>query len=264
MFNHAKTLSGYKLQCLDGEIGTVDEFYFDDQFWTVRYLVANTGNWLTGNQVLISPYALGEVNMAQHHIAIGLRKKQIEESPSIATDMPVSQQFESEYYGYYGWRPYWTGSFMWGMYSYPNQNSEEYKDQVKNEKVWDPHLRSTRAVSGYNIQAADGEIGHVVDFIINDNTWAIRYLIVDIQNWWPGKKILISPMWIERVSWKDSKIFVDLSKEAIKSAPEYQEDSLPTRDYEIGLHKHYDRLVYWLDEPDVIEHSHLRAMPFGN
>ena len=103
------------------------------------------------------------------------------------------------------------------------------------------HLRSTHDVSGHHIQAVDGEIGHVEDFIIDDETWAIRYLIINTRNWWPGKKVLVSPQWIERVSWIQSKVFVNLSRETIKHSPEYMEESLLTRDYETGLHLHYNR-----------------------
>ena len=117
MLNKAKTLKGYKLDSLDGEIGKVKEFYFDDQHWTIRYLVADTGNWLTGRQVLISPYALVAVNKEEQHIAIDLTKKQIEDSPSLNSDKPVSRQFEEAYYGYYGWPMYWGGPYMWGCLS---------------------------------------------------------------------------------------------------------------------------------------------------
>jgi len=110
-------------------------------------------------------------------------------------------------------------------------------------------------VSGHHIQAADGEIGHVDDFIIDDETWAIRYLIIDTGNWWPGKKVLISPQWIERVSWLESKVFVNLPSETIKQAPEYTEESLLTRDYETGLHRHYQRQGYWVDESVPRENS---------
>ncbi|HMA65614.1 MAG TPA: PRC-barrel domain-containing protein [Chitinispirillaceae bacterium] len=260
MLNHAKALQGYKLEGRDGEIGKVDEFYFDDQYWVVRYLVADTGNWFTGRQVLISPYALGEVNFSKHNITIGLTKKQIEESPSLDTDLPVSRQFESDYYDHYGWPRYWTGSNMWGMFSTPNSNVENWKKITQLNKAWDPHLRSTNKVSGYGIHAEDGEIGHIKDFIIDDTTWAIRYLIVDTQNWWPGKQVLISPEWVEQVSWEEKKVVVNLMRETIKLAPEYIEDALPTRIYEIGLHQHYHRPGYWdKPEPDVHEHSSWRT-----
>ncbi len=95
-------------------------------------------------------------------------------------------------------------------------------------------------------QATDGQIGHVEDFIIDDETWAIRYLIIDTQNWLPGKKVLLSPRWIESVSWDESKVFVSISRKAVEQSPEYTEESLLTREYETGLHKHYNRQGYWV------------------
>jgi hypothetical protein len=250
------TLKGYKLDSLDGDIGKVKEFYFDDQYWTIRYLVADTGNWLPGTQVLISPYALVAVAKEEQHISIDLTKKQIEESPSLNTDKPVSRQFEEDYYGYYGWPSYWSGSNMWGAYPYIVRGPEKWREIPQGEKTWDPHLRSTYNVCGYNIQATDGEIGHVEDFVIDDETWSIRYLIVGTRNWWPGRKVLVSPQWIERVSWSESKVFINLSRETIKQSPEYTEESLLTREYETGLHRHYNRKGYWVGEPAVQEHAH--------
>jgi hypothetical protein len=253
MLNKVKTLEGYKLDSLDGEIGKVKEFYFDDRHWTIRYLVAETGTWLADRQVLISPYALVAVNNEERNIAIDLTKKQIEDSPSLDSDKPVSRQFEEAYYGFYGLPVYWGGPYMWGAYPYfvrdrEARDREQWKAPVQGKKAWDPHLRSTYGVSGHHIQALDGELGHVQDFIIDDETWAIRYLIIDTHNWWPGKKVLVSPQWIERVSWGERKVFVNLSRETIKQSPEYTEESLLTRDYETELHHHYKRQGYWIDE----------------
>jgi len=255
MLAEANTLKGYKLNSLDGEIGKVKEFYFDDQHWAIRYLVAETGSWLTDRQVLISPYALVAVVKEEKHIAINLTKKQIEDSPSLNSDKPVSRQFEEAYYGHFGYPMYWWGPSMWGYYPNIVRDREKWKEPIQGEKVWDPHLRSTHDVSGHHIQAADGEIGHVDDFIIDDETWAIRYIVIDTRNWRPGKKILVSPKWIERVSWDEAKVFVNLSRETIKQSPEYKEASLLTRDYETGLHRHYNRQGYWVDEPDPKKHS---------
>jgi len=247
MLSKVKTLKGYKLDSIDGEIGKVKDFYFDDRFWTIRYLVADSGDWLSGRQVLISPYALRAVNKEERNIAIDLTKKQIADSPSWESDKPVSRQFEENYYGYYGWPLYWSGGFMWGYYPYITRERENRKPPSRDDKGWDSNLRSVNAVSGSHVQASDGEIGHVEDFIIDDERWAIRYLIVNAQNWWPGKKVLVSPKWIERVTWNDSKVLVNLTREAIKQSPEYKESSLITRDYEIGLHQHYNRQGYWVE-----------------
>lgn len=245
MLINAKTLKGFKLHALDGEIGNVKEFYFDDHSWNIRYLVADTGNWLMGRQVLISPHALTAVNSEARYIVTDLTKKQIEDSPSLNSDKPVSRQFEESYYGYYGWPLYWGGANM--LEFYPSIEVDS-KEAAQDEKKWDTHLRSTRDVSGYEIQASDGEIGHVDDFTI-DEGWAIRYLVIDTQNWWLGKRVLISPQWIKRVSWDESKVFVNLLREAIKQSPPYTEDALLTRDYENKLHQHYNSQGYWIDEP---------------
>ena len=255
MLNKATTLTGFKLGSLDGEIGKVGEFLFDDKRWTIRYLVADTGAWLTGRHVLISPYALGAVNKEEQRIAVDLTRKQIEESPSLETDKPVSRQFEEEYYGYYGWPMYWGGPSLWGPYPYIVRDGEQRTTTNPGGQAWDRNLRSTHEVTGYRIEASAGEIGHVEDFIIDDETWAIRYLVIDTRNWWPGKKVLISPQWIERISWEESKVVVNLPSEIIKQSPEYAEATPPTRDYEVSLHDYYNRHGYWVDETAAREDS---------
>lgn len=253
-----KTLKGFQLNSLDGEFGKVKAFYFDDQHWTIRYLVADTGNWLAGRQVLISPHALVAAIKAEKEIAVNLTKIQIENSPSLNSDKPVSRQFEQDYYGYYGWPMYWTGPYMWGPHPHIARDRETSATSTQSDKAWDPHLRSTDAVSGYEIQALDGELGHVEDFIIDDDTWAIRYLVVATRNWWPGKKVLVSPKWIKSVSWNQSKVFVNLSRDAIKESPEYTSEAHITRDYEAGLHGHYQLEGYWAESGHRPEQAHAR------
>jgi len=248
MLVKAKTLNGYELRSLDGNIGSAKEFYFDDRYWTIRYLVANTGNWLTGRKVLISPYSVSGIDTTSEEISVQLTKTQIEDSPPIASDKPVSRQFEDTYYGYYGFPYYWGGPFMWGYYPYPERDLSKRGEHAGAANEWDSHLRSTYAVGSYHLLARDGEIGHVEDFVVDDETWAIRYLIVATTDFWPGKKVLISPQWIERVSWEESKVVIDLPRETIKEAPEYTDGSLLTRDHEIRLYGYYNRSGYWVDD----------------
>lgn len=252
MLIKAKALKGYSLKSLDGDIGSASEFLFDDQYWAVRYLAANTGSWLSGRKVLISPYSLDGVNTAEEKVFVLLNKKQIEDSPSTDTNKPVSSQYENLYNGYYGFPNYWGGPFMWGGYPYLELDRTKWGSTVSDEAEWDRHLRSTNEVTGYHLLALDGEIGHVNDFIIDDETWAIRYLVVATKNWWPGKKVLISPKWIERVSWDTREVVIGLSRETIKGAPEYTDGSLLTRDYETGLHGYYNREGYWVDELSAV------------
>ena len=255
MLHKVKTLAGFTLHALDGEIGSVKELFFDDKHWTIRYLVVETGDWLTGRQVLISPYALGALNDNEKHISINLTKTQIEGSPLLEMHKPVSRQFEESYYGYYGWPMYSEGPYMWGAYPTITHEHDTRTKHVRGETRWDPNLQSTNDVAGYHIQASDGEIGHVEDFIIDEDTWAIRYLVVNTRNWWPGKSLLVSSKWIERVDWNESKVFISLSRDAIKQAPEYSDASLITRDYEADLHNHYKQEGYWAHDLALKSHT---------
>ena len=247
MLCKAKTLNGYRLEAFDGEIGTVKEFYFDDRHWAIRYLVAATGSWLATRQVLVSPHALVSIVTEDRRIIVNLTTRQVEDSPSIDHDRPVSRQFEQDFHAFYGYPLYWYGVNAWGAFTHPNLATSA---PVLVDRPWDAHLRSTRAVGRYHIEATDGPIGHVEDFVIDDVSWSIRYLIIDTGGWLAGKKVLLAPKWIERVSWPDGKIYVDLPKVAIQGSPEYSEEAL-TRDYEAGLHQHYGRQGYWIDELEV-------------
>ena len=249
MLYTAKSLKGFRLQATDGELGSVQEFYFDDTHWAVRYLIADTGTWLSGRQVLISPYALGAVDVRARSIAVQLTKKKIEGSPSLGSDLPVSQQFEGDYNAYFGWPIYWGGPFMWGANPYLSRGLQASLQGGPTHKPWNPHLRSSRHLTGHVISAKDGEIGHVADFIVDDGTWAVRYLVIDTHAWWPGKKVLIAPRWIESINWDHGGTMnIDLKRDAIRMSPEYTEDGLLGRNHEAALHKHYGRKEYWAEE----------------
>jgi len=256
MLNRFKSIKGYKLNGLDGEVGTVKEFFFDDRFWTIRYLVADTGNWLGEWQVLISPFALTAVNVEDKTVVVELTKKQIEESPSLASYKPVSRQYEEEYSNYYGWPMYWSGPYMWGLQPGLLPNREKWREPTQSKNSWDPHLRSTQDVMGHAIQTNDGKIGHVEDFIFDDETWAIRYFVVDTKNFGLGKLVLLSPRWIENIDWIQKKVIVALSRDSILGSPEFLQDSLLTGEYETDLHRHYNRHGYWIDELNAEEKHH--------
>ena len=254
LLTNANQLKGLTIRATDGDLGIVDQFYFDDEIWAIRYLTVDTGGWLTGRQVLVSPFSILNVDWPARRLDVTLTKKQVENSPDIDTHQPVSRQHEAAYLGYYGYPFYWGGPYLWGA-SYspigfvaPTAVSAETLANTAQRESADSHLRSNEAVTGYSIEATDGEIGHVAGFVVDDEGWAIRYIEVATRNWWPGKKVLVSPEWIERVSWANSKVSVALSRDAIKNAPEYAETSPITREYENRLYFHYGRPPYWLRE----------------
>ncbi len=253
MLTRTTNLKGLAIHATDGELGTVDQLYFDDETWAIRYFTVETGNWLSGRQVLISPMSVLRVDWQAKRLEVTLTRKQVEGGPGIAAHRPVWRQHEAEYLGYYGYPNYWDGPYLWGPSYYPGDLAAATpvsmpptaaKAQINPA---DTHLRSTEAVTGHNIDTIDGEIGHVSGFIVDDQAWAIRYLEVATQNWWPGKKVLFSPGWVERVSWTDFKVHVALTKEAIEKAPAFDESMPILREYEDRLYFHYGRPPYWQD-----------------
>jgi hypothetical protein len=226
MLRSIKQLYGDKLGASDGEIGHVKDFYFNDQNWAVRYLVADTGSWLPGRQVLISPHSLGRLDQAGKILRVNLTRKQIEDSPSIESHKPVSRQYEEEYYRYYGWPYYWQGGGLWGLSGFPILElpakpfpGEPATASGPEPERADAHLRSTQAVNGYHIQASDGMIGHVCDFMMDDQSWAIRQLVIKTGHRFSGKEMEIPTSKVERISWDESAVFVSLTKEAVEQSP---------------------------------------------
>ena len=248
MLRSIKSLSGYKIHAKDGDMGKVYEFFFDDEAWTIRYLVIDTGTWLPGRKVLISPlFAISNPDWKSQTFPVDLTKEQVKNSPEVDVDKPVSRQHQIELHKYYGWPAYWSPGVAAGAPPVTPVVTQIAKEKAtREEEKGDPHLRSTREVTGYHIHATDGEIGHVEDFIVDDESWIIRYMIVDTRNWLPGRKVLVSPAWVKKVSWSDEMVDVDLSRKSIKDSPEYDPSAPINQEYEMRLYDFYGRPKYWL------------------
>ena len=214
-------------------------------------MVAETGNWLSGRQVLIAPSAFKAVDWEEGLFLVNLTKEQVQTSPNVNTDLPVSRQQEEDLANHYNWPIYWGGGYagvfgsfptMSGMVPVPMKIATDPQEPVSEDNL-DPHLRSTKEVAGYHISANDGDIGHVADFIVDDTTWTVLFLVVDTKNWLPGKQVLISPDVIQRVDRLARKVFVNLSVESIKSSPEFDPSQPVSESYEDALHDHYDTKV---------------------
>jgi hypothetical protein len=201
----------------------VEGFYFDDLSWTIRYLVVDTREWLSGRRVLLPAASLGQADWEGRTFPVSLTRDQAKLGPDVDTEKPVSCQREEELHVHYGWAPYWRpaptvpgiGAFA---VSQKMAAAERKSDGEGNQG--DPYLRSTKEVIGCHIQSQDGEIGHVEDFIIEDETWIICYLVIDTRNWLPGKTVRVAPHWVEEVNWADKRVYVDLPRETIRNSPE--------------------------------------------
>jgi len=249
MLRNAKNLEACELRARDGRIGHVRDFYFDDRQWTVRYLVVDTGGWLSGREVLISPVAVGVADWRERVLPVDLPRRQVQESPGIDTAQAVSPEDEMRLSEHYNWPVYWSAAGFADGFGLPMvppllpppMGEARSARATAASGVAEHHLRSVRRVTGHRIEARDGTIGHVEDFLLDDTSWTVRYVVVDTRNWWPGKKVLVAPQWIHELSWDEAKVVVDLSRDAIKDSPAYNPAEVVTPDYAAQLHEHYGR-----------------------
>jgi len=258
MLNALSSLHGFDLQAKDGNLGTVSDFLFDDATWKVRWMVVDTGGWLTGRKILIHPSAVVSVESDPRNIIVALTKAQVEGSPDILNDRPISQQMQNDLYGYYGWNPLWGGGmFGAGMYGgmagiatpvlAPSAFGATAAGKAGQDdgRGWsmseegDSRLRSIAEVTGYHVHASDGEIGHVQDFLVDEVSWEVRYLVIDTSNWWFGQHVLISPSAVKSVDWSDRHVRLVIARDHVKTSPPWSPAQAIDDDYERRLHDHY-------------------------
>jgi sporulation protein YlmC with PRC-barrel domain len=257
MLEVISALKGYAIEASDGRIGTVDDFLFDDKTWKVRWLVVDTGTWLIERRVLLHPSAIAGSDYERESLTVGLTKAQVQGSPDIRQDEPVSRRKESQLYNYYGWDPLWSGGYPWGggligahagaiaspfsppAYFGGSLRRDGSEEGAALQEAGDPHLRSIAEVTGYHISATDGDIGHVENFIIDSATLDIRYLIIDTKNWWPGKHILMSPDAVEGINWSDRNVQLNVTQDQVKASPPWNPLDLMNQAAMKKLHTHY-------------------------
>lgn len=244
MLRSLKDLERYEVSATDGDVGSVVDFLFDDERWAIRYLIVETGDILGGERGLISPISFREADWSTHRFHLALTMDKVRNSPSVDLDKPVSRQHERDYFRYYGYPSYWEAE-VWGMGLYPGSLQGAGLDAAQPEQsdqpAGDAHLRSAAEVRGYHIQGTDGVIGHVADFIVDDESWGVSYLVVDTSNWLFGKKVLVAPHWASSIRWEERNVVVDVTREAIRNSPEWHPDASINHDYEERLYDYYGR-----------------------
>jgi hypothetical protein len=256
MLRNVSGVLGYTINAVDGAIGTVDDFYFDDDDWSIRYLVVDTGSWLSVRNVLISPGAIRHPDWMDRVLPVSLTRDQVARRPDIAVRQPMSGQPEAEYSTNDRHPAYWGGAGLWGMGAYPGSLTTEDRIEATlkahhahpRPASGDSHLRSTNAIIDHHIEATDGGIGHLKDLILDDHAWVIRYLVVTTSNWWGDHDVLVAPEWIGDVSWLEATVSVDLTRQAIKDAPRYDTAAGLDRQQEQRVYEHYGRPGYWTIE----------------
>lgn len=252
MLRSLKGLERYRVNATDGDIGHVVDFFLDDEHWMVRYLIVETGDLFDRRQVLITPISFRQVEWSTRRFRVELTRAKVQNSPGVETDKPVSRQYEWDYLRYYGYPHYWARSGLWGTEAHPNllaATTWTNEPFGYSAKPTDIHLRSASEIRGYHVQGSDGEIGHVIDFIVDDETWEVRYLVIDTSNWWFGKKVLVAPHWASNISWGEGNVYVDLSQQAVRDSPEWEATAGVNREYEVRLYDYFGRPAYWEHKP---------------
>jgi sporulation protein YlmC with PRC-barrel domain len=243
MLRSAEPLYRMAIHATDGDLGRVTEFYFDDATWTIRYLIVRTGSFLSGRDVLLTPAVVHTVDWEGEQVRVNLTMAQVENSPDVSTDRPVSRLQEVEYLRYYEQPPYWVlGAEVGGTGVALDAAMRAAATEAEAAGEAPPtHLRSSREVIGYHIEASDGPIGHVRDFVIDDATWRVKYLVVDPSRWKFNDEVVIAPEWVDRVSWGGRCIHVDLTRDTIRTCPVFGSVAAITPEYERRLAAHYGK-----------------------
>jgi hypothetical protein len=258
MLQQGLAFKGFSIEATDGKIGTVSDFLFDDQTWKLRWLVVDTGGWLADGKLLLHPSSIDKADVAAKALLVKLTRHQVENSPKIDTDGPVSLQKEYGLYGYYGVDPMW-GGYYYGSNAAGTPAGSSHPEPaapadapLAARSTGDPHLRSLAAVAGYTIQATDGEMGHVESFLIDDDSWDIRYLVADTRNWWFGRHVLLSPASVHDIRWDEHSVSLNLTCYKIKGSPPWDATGLLDRAYEALLQAHYNWPAEFLPAKQVI------------
>ena len=274
MIRSAKEMHKFEIVASDGRIGAIDDFYFDDDRWAIRYVVVDTGRWLPGRQVLISPLSISRTQWNEGRVALSISRDAVKNSPGIDVHQPVSRRREQEYFDYYGYPYYWGQAGLWGAHAVPMMPTAEELAHRRLKAAdaerraadeGDAHLRSVAAVAGYGIRARDGDLGHLEDVLFDDVSWAVRYLVVDTRNWWFGKHVLVAPEWISDIAWGDRSVSVSVTRQSLRGAPIYDRAQHLDRQWELDYYRHLTQPGYWLtaDEARAIREaqSHLSEQP---
>lgn len=225
MLHLARKIIGSPVRAVDGDIGTLEDFYFDDDRWVVRYLVIDTGSWLGGRRVAVSPMSV-QGSWGKAGIDVTLTKEQVEKSPAPDLAGSLSRSDEAQILGYYGYPYYWGESNVWGTFENPGalvMASVTERSPVAAEFAapGEHGLRSVRRSTGYHIHAVDGEVGHVDDFLIGATDWRIRHLLVDTSNWIGGRAVVIASDTVQHVDADREMLHVASTRAAIQNAPAF-------------------------------------------
>jgi len=264
MLRSVKDLEGYAIYATDGDVGFAKDFHFDDEAWVIRYLVVETSDWMASRRVLISAAALGRPNDVEQEIPVAITRQQVENSPDLDTQGPLTRQQEMFLLTHYGYLPYWQDTSLHGDDTHPEVAMPEFSstpsviaprldeppslEELLPRANEGPHVRAFNDVIGTHVETGDGGIGTLRGLLVDESTWAVRYLVVDGGDGRPDRDVVIAPQWIDRAEWPDRLVASGLTRDAVRAAPPFDPATDLDRHAEEALWTHYGRAGYWKDE----------------
>lgn len=234
---------GCTAQAIDGKAGSIHDILFDDDSWKVRYLVVRSGVWLEERMVLIPPQAFLYATEGAHEVHVTLSCDQIRQSRSLEADPPfyLQRQIDAATTAPTLWMTY--GSLydpVIPLYGPALMQAPPEGADVKREKPdYDPHLRSVREISGYQLEDADGEAGQLVGFLVDNEVWALRYVVIQTGSWFAKQQRLLTVSHISAINWERRTLTTSLHRERIAASPEYADALLLDPAFENRLLQYY-------------------------
>jgi sirohydrochlorin ferrochelatase len=253
MLRSVHELTNYVLSALDGEIGRCKDFLFDSERWALRYLIADTGKWIPRRKVLVSPVSLGHANHAERRLHVHLTRAEIEAAPPLGDGEPITRSHEVAFARHYGFPFYWAGASLWGFAATPYElrqpedsrapepSGRAFPPRSSDDLERDSNIYSVGEVLGFRVAATDGDLGGISDFIVDDDTWALDYVVVDTHPFWPGRRVLLAPSWIRSLDWHTKRAAVDLTRKQVEGSPPFDPAMPVNRRYEERLYDYYGR-----------------------
>jgi len=236
MLRRSGELQWSQVISLDGEIGKVRDVCFDEASWMVRYLIVDTGGWLSGRKVPIDPRSVELIDRNLHTVWVSLSRAQIESSPRIDIGELGAREHEMQLNRHYGYGSCWTHSMPWGN----GQVSPARRSAAEALEIDAPSacLRGARQMLDFTLITVDGHVGLIKDFFFDDETWALRYLIVQTGSWLLGRRVLVSADRVRRVDWSAESVEVNQTRKQIEYGWEFDADNPPPGDLETALRTH--------------------------
>ncbi len=237
MLRSMKELFGYSVAAIDGSLGKLEDFLFDERSHDLRYLVADTGGWFDRRHLLVAPAAFGHTHWPARDFPVRISREQAAASPALVADAALSRRHEVALHSFFEWMPYWL--------SHSNGVPTAHVAAPDGGDEAAPSLCRAARLIGYQAQGTDSEIGHVVDFLIDDDQWKVRDVIVDTESWGEPRTVIVSMALFRGIDAAAEKLLVGLTARLVRECPVFDPQAIAGSRSEVVFHDYLGRPRSW-------------------